>query len=77
MILLICFAFFFSLSKAQMTKEERESLLKKISKPIREENIVVQQLDSLINEKDVSFRYDKDKIKQIMNQYKEDINNVK
>ena len=74
MILLICFAFFFSLSKAQMTKEERESLLKKISKPIREENIVVQQLDSLINEKDVSFRYDKDKIKQIMNQYNFPIN---
>jgi len=69
MILVIFFAFLFSQSKTKMTKEERESLLKKTSKLILEENIVQQKLDGLINEKDISFKYDKNKILKILNEY--------
>ena len=69
MILLIFFACLFFQSKAQMTNEEREFLLKKTSKTITEDIVIRQQLDKLINEKDISFKYDRDKIKEILNKY--------
>ena len=69
MIFLIFFAFLFSLSKTQMTEEESEFLLKKTSKPIFEEKVRELKLDRLVSEKDISFKYDRDKIKEILNKY--------
>ena len=69
MIFLIFFVYLFSQSKTQMTKEERESLLKKTSKPIFEGNMRELKLDRKVSEKDISFKYDRDKIKEILNKY--------
>ena len=69
MIFLIFFACLLSQSKTQMTKEERESLLKRTSKPILEEKVRELKLDRLTTEKDISFKYDPDKIKEILNKY--------
>ena len=69
MIFLIFFACLLSQSKTQMTKEERESLLKKTSKPIFEGNMRELKLDRKVSEKDISFKYDRDKIKEILNKY--------
>ena len=55
MIFLIFFVYLFSQSKTQMTKEERESLLKKTSKPIFEGNMRELKLDRKVSEKDISF----------------------
>ena len=69
MTLLIFFACLFFQSKAQMTNEEREFLLKKTSKTITEDIVIRQQLDKLEDEKDISFKYDRDKIKKILDEY--------
>ena len=52
-----------------MTNEERESLLKRTSKPIFEEKAREQKLDRLMSEKDISFKYNRDKIKEILIKY--------
>ena len=69
MILLIFFACLFFQSKAQMTNEEREFLLKKTTKPITEDMVIRQRLDKLVDEKDISFKYDRDKINVILDEY--------
>ena len=69
MMLLIFFSCLLFQSKAQMTNEEREYLLKKTSKPITEDIVIRQQLDKLVHEKDISFKYDRDKIKKILDEY--------
>ena len=56
-------------SKAQMTNEEREFLLKKTTKPITEDMVIRQRLDKLVDEKDISFKYDRDKINVILDEY--------
>ena len=69
MILPLVFAFLIAQVKTQMTKEEREDLLKRTSKPIFEEYIKEQNYDRLEKGKDISFKYNKDKIKEIINEY--------
>ena len=67
-ILSIFFILLFSGSKAQMTKEEREKLLKKAAIRINEKNFAIKkEVDNLSN--DISFKYDANRIKEIINKY--------
>lgn len=67
-ILAIFFVLLFSGDNAQMTVEEREMLLKKTAIHINEKNFFIKQKDLLTY--DNSFKYDINKIKEIINKYK-------
>lgn len=67
-ILSIFFILLFSGNKAQMTKEERERLLKKAAIRINEKNFdIKKEVVKLSN--DISFKYDVSRIKEIINKY--------
>lgn len=68
-ILSIFFILLFSGNKGQMTIEERENLLKKSAIQINEKNFIInKKVDNL--SKDISFKYDAQKIKEIINKYR-------
>ena len=67
-ILAIFFVLLFSGDNAQMTVEEREMLLKKTATHINEKNFLLKKKDLITY--DNSFKYDINKIKEIINKYK-------
>jgi len=67
-ILAIFFVLLFSGDNAQMTVEEREMLLKKTAIHINEKNFLLKKKDLFTY--DNSFKYDINKIKEIINKYK-------